>query len=195
MSLLSPNRPSRPALSTRSSGASLGASSSLNTMPTLISPTRFRKLRPWKLSYAGRKKSEFIKRADSPTPLVSVIDPYVELKPADGYVPAVDVQDFADPPPPARHLTRSPSQLSDGEKERLETGYDWTAETDVEDLDPGRSESEEEIDVDAYSWIDPSVIGSDALRTSAGPIACIPLALKNSLEDLWIPFDNRVLES
>lgn len=44
--------------------------------------------------------------------------------------------------------------MSEAERSRVENGYEWEAQSD----------SEEDNEPDAYSWVDPSLVGTERLR-------------------------------
>ena len=171
-SLLSSSRAARltmPADTAQSAGPSKSPSST--SMTSFASPkSPLQKLKRWKLSYAGKSKP--IPRQESPVP-IPVPDgprnPYEELRPHDYATGSFE-------PPPAPGRTNGDNDvspgMSDGERERVESGYDWEAETEPEDEDEDEEGSEGGADVDAYSWIDPSVVGSDEFRHDVSSLSC-----------------------
>lgn len=46
--------------------------------------------------------------------------------------------------------------MSEAERARVENGYEWEAQSD----------SEEDNEPDAYSWVDPGLVGTERLRAT-----------------------------
>ncbi|KAL7422275.1 hypothetical protein Q5752_002921 [Cryptotrichosporon argae] len=99
---------------------------------------RLKKLRPFSLHVAGRRRTQ--------APLaVAVVAPPRSLSP----VPSTD--------PYANLVPRDADddELSDAERARIEAGYEW----ELESAGTGNEEP-------AYSWIDPSLLGTARLRAT-----------------------------
>lgn len=121
-------------------GSSSQPSSPMNGSP-ITKPKGFRRLRPWSLSVAGRRKHEPV----APEPVYPREDgvggnAYVDLSPRD-----------------ERAVGRRHSAEIERTRPRSDDGYEWEAES---------GEDEVEIDPDAYSWVDPSIVGTERLGTS-----------------------------
>lgn len=99
------------------------------------------KLRPWKTTVAGRQKSSFFSSNDPRKKDLDLVagDPYVQA--------AVG----------ANAPLNSPTRTGEQTDDIAENGYEWEEDSD------GGSEG---IEPDAYSWVDPSLVGTSAFRAS-----------------------------
>lgn len=98
------------------------------------------KLRPWKTTVAGRRKSGFFSSGKKQEGDFVAGDPYVHAAVAAN-----------NPPSPRRHAS------SDKDEENVEDGYEWEEDSD------GGSDT---VEPDAYSWVDPSLVGASGFRAS-----------------------------
>lgn len=124
--------------------------SSSSTPSSSSSLPRFKTLRRLKqqLSVAGRSKpnSPAISSSASTVTARTDGDPYLHL---DAWP-----EDDAGP----SGLQVREEGMSDGERRRVEEGYEWELETQGDMSDAG----------DQYSWVDPSIIGTDRLGATVG---------------------------
>jgi hypothetical protein len=97
--------------------------------------SRFDRLKTWKTSVAGRRKSGFFTSSST----IKATDPIA----GEPYIAS------GSPPKPSPTHTPSPGR-------RSEDGYDWEEGSDEDGGEP-----------DAYSWIDPSLVGTSALGHSS----------------------------
>lgn len=108
-----------------------------------LKPRMLDKLRPWKTTVAGRRKSGFFSSSGSSKKDGDLVagDPYVHAAVA------------AHNPPNPR-----PDATSDDERDDdAENGYEWEEDSD------GASDR---ADPTVYSWVDPSLIGTSVFRAS-----------------------------
>lgn len=135
------------------------------------------KLRPWKTTVAGRQKSGFFSSNDSNSrkrdPDLVAGDPYVHAAVASNANATVNTP------------IRSPGARNTPEvtptEDNVERGYEWEENSD------GGSDS---MEPDAYSWVDPSLLGTSAFRGSpAGSSRDVrsPGAASSLLEEPLVP--------
>jgi hypothetical protein len=120
-------------------------------------PSVLRKLRSFGFSVAGRQRSD-----ESTIPSTSLTpedaarasaSAYAELRTHDGAAAGGGGQP-----------TEDGTGMSEAERARVENGYEWEVQSD----------SEEDNEPDAYSWVDPSLVGTERLRaTVRDDIYCI----------------------
>ncbi|GFZ46220.1 hypothetical protein JCM24511_04467 [Saitozyma sp. JCM 24511] len=113
-------------------------------------PSVLRKLRSFGFSVAGRQRTD-----ESTIPSTSLTPEDAARASASAYAELRTHDDGA-----GASAGGQPSQdrtgMSEAERARVENGYEWEAQSD----------SEEDNEPDAYSWVDPSLVGTERLRAT-----------------------------
>jgi hypothetical protein len=145
--------PPRPRINaSQPNGQDSNDSRSGETSSSTLSSSRsrvFDRLKPWKTSVAGRRKSTLFSSSSTKKENDLIAgDPYVEQA----------VASTSTPSPVSG--AGSGSNVVAGRRSEDGDGYEWEEGSEDEEGEP-----------DAYSWIDPSVVGTSALGHSSSPEA------------------------